>query len=195
MTETLPGAVELKRRKPFMTARQVAVAAVFGGITYAFEALKITIPFYLPGVSMNFGVLWLTLGTMIAGPWAGGIIMFLDSLPSEVGLWGWPGYMLHVVVLALMYRRIYGISNRWLRVVAFWVWNSVALFVQYWYWIVLYAYIFKLMPLKTLVVYNFFGGPYIGFMLIYNLVPALLLLTASQYVAPEWTWFGEKKKA
>ncbi|MCL4516676.1 MAG: hypothetical protein M1379_13975 [Firmicutes bacterium] len=193
MTNLASPQTELKKRNTVMSARQVAIAAVFGGITFAFEALKITIPFYLPGVSMNFGGLWLTLGTAIAGPWAGGIIMFLDSLPSEVGLWGWPGYMIHVMVLALLYKQIYKIANRWIRVVAFWVWNMFALFLQYWYWIILYAYIFKLMPLKALITYNFLGGPYVGFMLIYNVVPALLLLTAPEFMKPDWSWFGKKK--
>lgn len=184
--------LSLNKKKPFMSARQVAIAAVFGGIAFAFEALGIKLPF-LPGFSMNFGGLWLTLATLIAGPLAGLVVGFMISIGGEVGLVGFPGYLVHVIVLALLYKNIYKIQKKPLKVVAFWLWNSVALFFQYWYWIFLYGVVFKVMSIPALIVYNFAGPPYIGFDLIYCLVPSILLLTAPQFLAPEWNWFKSRK--
>ncbi|MFF2445551.1 hypothetical protein ACFVSW_00515 [Neobacillus sp. NPDC058068] len=184
--------LSLNKKKPFMTARQVAIAAVFGGIAFAFEALGIKLPF-LPGFSMNFGGLWLTLATLIAGPLAGIVVALMISIGGEVGLIGFPGYLVHVIVLALLYKSIFKIQKKPIQIVAFWAWNSVALFFQYWYWIFLYGFVFKVMSIPALIVYNFAGPPYIGFDLIYCLVPSILLLSAPQFLAPDWKWFPSRK--
>lgn len=185
--------LSLDKKRPFMTAKQVSIAAVFGGIAFAFEALGIKLPF-LPGFSMNFGGLWLTLATLIAGPLAGAVVAFMSCIGGEVGLVGLPGYLLHVIVLALLYKNIYKIQRKPVRVVAFWLWNSVALFIQYWYWIFLYGVVFKVMSVPALIVYNFAGPPYIGFDLIYCIVPSILLLTAPQFLTPEWSWMPNRNR-
>src|SRR6266700_503769 len=66
--QTTKSQTELIQRKPILSARQVAVAVIFGAIAAAFELLQITIPGYLPGVNFSLSGIWLTLSTMIGGP-------------------------------------------------------------------------------------------------------------------------------
>lgn len=179
--------IELQRKQPFLSARQVAVAAIFGGIAFAFEALKIVIPGYMPGVNFNLMGVWLTLSTMIGGPWVGAVVSVIDSLAGEVGLIGAPGYIIHALILAALYKRVYAIQNTTQRIAAFWGISLVALVGQYWWWIFLYAYILKLMPVGAQIVFHA-SGPLWIFWVIYSLVPSILLATAPKFVEPNWTW-------
>lgn len=183
--------VELQRKKPFLTARQVAVAAIFGGIAFAFEALKIVIPGYMPGVNYNVFGTWLTLATMIGGPWVGVIVSVIDSLAGEVGLIGAPGYAIHVLVFAAFYKQVYRIANPTRRIAMFWVLSFVALIIQYWYWIFLYAYVFKLMPVGAQIIFHA-SGPLWIYTLIYSLVPSIVLATAPKFVEPDLEWFPKR---
>jgi len=178
----------LQRRKPILSARQVAVTAIFGALAFVFEALRISVPIFLPGITLRFSGVFLTLATLIAGPYSGIIVGFLDVLPTEVGLLGWPGFIIHALVLALLYKRIYLIQNRWARAGVFWVWNSLALLAQTAYWVILYVYVLKLMPLGAMLAFQFVGGFYWVFMFVYNLLPAVLLVAAPNTVKPEWSW-------
>ncbi|RJQ10352.1 MAG: hypothetical protein C4551_02660 [Bacillota bacterium] len=178
---------EIKRRKPWLSARQVAVVAVFGGLGFVFNALKITIPGYLPGLSFNFDGLWLTLATMIGGPIAGFVTCFLTSIPGDIGLWGWMGYAIHALVLSIFYPAIYHRFKGWARAGAFVGWNTVALLTQVWYFTALYAFVFKVGPFWGLMAFNM-TYPVWGFIAIYSLVPFIVLLAAPKVVEPDWSW-------
>ncbi len=186
MAETAP---PVRKRQPLMNARQIAVTAIFGGLTFVATAMGISLPGYLPMVNFELIGTFATVGTMAAGPWAGVIITFLNSLASPVGLYGWPCYWPHIFLLAWLYPRVYRIESKPVKLVAFWLLSSFALFVQYWAWFVLYAYVFAIMPLWALVVYNFGGGPYVVYMFIWTLIPAILLMTTPDFVKPEWVWW------
>lgn len=179
--------LELERRKPFLSARQVAIAAIFGGIAFAFEALKITIPGYMPGVNFSFIGVWLTLATMMGGPYVGIVVAFIESLAAEVGLVGVPGYAIHALVLAALYRQVFNIQAKPVKIAAFWGISTLALILQYWYWIFLYAYVFKLMPVMAQIVFHA-SGPLWIYIVIYSLLPSILLATSPKFVAPEWNW-------
>lgn len=177
----------LQRRLPILSAKQIAVAAIFGGITFVLELLRVTIPGYLPGVNFSLTGIWLTLGTMIGGPIVGLIIVFLDSVSGQVGLIGFPGFAIHVLILAALYKQVYAISNRIVRAVVFVVLTGVALFFQYWWWIALYSFVLKIIPFKQQVIYQF-TYPYWVYLAIYALIPVIILLSAPRFVAPEWSW-------
>jgi riboflavin transporter FmnP len=177
----------LQRRLPILSAKQIAVAAIFGGITFVLELLRVTIPGYLPGVNFSLTGIWLTLGTMIGGPIVGLIIVFLDSVSGQVGLIGFPGFAIHVLILAALYKQVYAISNRIVRAVVFVVLSGVALFFQYWWWIALYSFVLKIIPFKQQVIYQF-TYPYWVYLAIYALIPVIILLSAPRFVAPEWSW-------
>lgn len=184
--------LELERRTPFLSARQVAVTAIFGGIAFAFEALNLSIPGYMPGVNFNVFGTWLTLATMIGGPWVGVIVSVIDALAGQVGIIGAPGYAIHALLFALMYKKVYGMKKGAGQVAALWVTSMVALVAQYWYWIFLYAYIFKLMPVGAQIVFHA-SGPLWIYWVIYSLVPSIVLSTAPKFVSPDWNWTPGKK--
>src|SRR6266568_24928 len=184
--------IELIQRRPILSARQVAVAVIFGAIAGAFELLQITIPGYLPGVNFNFGGIWLTLSTMIGGPIVGAIVTLVDSITGQVGIIGWPGYLIHVLILAAFYPRVYSIKNTYRRLGAFLLLTAVALFFQYWWWIALYSFILKIIPFQAQLAVQVFA--YWGYLAIYFIVPAIILWQVPKYVAPQWRWPWQKAK-
>jgi riboflavin transporter FmnP len=185
-----PEAIVITQRKPIISVRQIAVAVIFGAIAGAFEILQISIPGYMPGVNMNFAGIWLTLATMIGGPIVGIIVTFADSITGQVGIIGWPGYIIHVLILAAFYPRVYRINGTYKRLGAFLILCAVALFFQYWWWIALYSFILKTIPFQAQLAVQVFA--YWGFLAIYFIVPAIVLWRVPKYVAPEWRWPWQK---
>jgi riboflavin transporter FmnP len=184
---------ELVQRQPILSARQVAITVIFGAIGAAFELLQISIPGYLPGISFNFGGIWLSLSTMIAGPIAGIIVAFVISITGQVGIIGWPGYSIHVLVLAALYPMVYRIENPTRRLIGYLLVTMLALFLQYWWWIGLYSFVLQIIPFQAQLVLQF-GYAYWVYLAIYFLVPALVLARAPQFVAPEWRWPWQKEQ-
>jgi hypothetical protein len=184
---------ELVHRKPILSARQVAITVIFGAIAGAFELLQITIPGYLPGVNFSLSGIWLTLSTMIGGPIVGLIVVFVDAITGQVGIIGWPGFAIHVLILAAFYPRVYRIENPTRRLLGFLLLTMVALFFQYWWWIGLYSFVLQIIPFKAQLVLQF-GYAYWVYLAIYFLIPALVLARAPQFVAPElrWPWQREE---
>jgi hypothetical protein len=184
---------DLVQRKPILSARQVAVTVIFGAIAAAFEILHISIPGYLPGVNFNLGGIWLTLSTMIGGPIVGAIVVFVTSVTGQVGIIGWPGYLIHVLVLAAVYPRVYRIQNPTRRLGAFLLATGVALFFQYWWWIGLYSFVLQIIPFKAQLALQF-GYAYWVYLAIYFIIPAIVLAAAPEHVAPEWRWPWQKEQ-
>jgi hypothetical protein len=184
---------ELIQRRPILSARQIAVAVIFGAIAAAFELLQITIPGYLPGVNFNLGGIWLMLSTMIGGPIVGAIVVFVDSVTGQVGIIGWPGYMIHVLILAAFYPMVYRVTNVPKRLGLFLLLTAVALFFQYWWWIGLYSFVLKIIPFQAQISLQF-GYAYWIYLVIYFVIPAILLAAVPKYVAPQWRWPWQKER-
>ena len=184
---------ELVQRKPILSARQVAITVIFGAIAGAFNLLQITIPGYLPGVNFSLSGIWLTLSTMIGGPIVGLIVAFVDAITGQVGIIGWPGFAIHVLILAAFYPRVYRIENPTRRLIGFLLLTMAALFFQYWWWIGLYSFVLQIIPFKAQLVLQF-GYAYWVYLAIYFLIPALVLARAPQHVAPEWRWPWQREE-
>jgi hypothetical protein len=191
--QTTKSQSELIQRRPILSARQVAVAVIFGAIAAAFELLQITIPGYLPGVNFSLSGIWLTLSTMIGGPIVGAIVVFVDAVTGQVGIIGWPGFLIHVLILAAFYPRVYRIQNVPRRLGAFLLVTAVALFFQYWWWIGLYSFVLKIIPFWAQIALQF-GYAYWVYLVIYFLIPAIILASVPRYVAPQWRWPWQKDK-
>ncbi|WP_052889524.1 hypothetical protein [Thermogemmatispora carboxidivorans] len=193
MQQTTNSPGELVQRRPILSARQIAVAVIFGAIAAAFELLQITIPGYLPGVNFNLGGIWLTLSTMIGGPIVGAIVVFVDSVTGQVGIIGWPGYLIHVLILAAFYPAVYRVASVPKRLALFLLLTAVALFFQYWWWIGLYSFVLKIIPFQAQLALQF-GYAYWIYLIIYFLVPAILLATVPRFVAPQWRWPWQREE-
>ena len=191
--QTTKSQTELIQRRPILSARQVAVAVIFGAIAAAFELLQITIPGYLPGVNFSLSGIWLTLSTMIGGPIVGAIVVFVDAVTGQVGIIGWPGFLIHVLILAALYPRVYRIQSTPKRLGAFLLVTALALFFQYWWWIGLYSFVLKIIPFWAQITLQF-GYAYWVYLVIYFLIPAIVLATVPKYVAPQWRWPWQKEK-
>jgi hypothetical protein len=183
---------DLVQRRPVLSARQVAITVIFGAIGAAFEILHISIPGYLPGVNFNLGGIWLTLSVMMGGPIVGAIVVFVVAVTGQVGIIGWPGYLIHVLVLAALYPYVYRIENPTRRLAGFLGATGVALFFQYWWWIGLYTFVLELIPFRAQLALQF-GYAYWVYLAIYFIIPAIVLGAAPEHVAPEWRWPWQKE--
>ncbi len=185
--QTTKSQAEPIQRRPILSVRQVAVAVIFGAIAAAFELLQITIPGYLPGVNFSLSGIWLTLSTMIGGPIVGTVVVFVDAVTGHVGIIGWPGFLIHVLILAAFYPAVYCIQGTPKRLGAFLLLTAVALFFQYWWWIGLYSFVLKIIPFWAQISLQF-GYAYWVNLVIYFLIPAIVLGSVPRYVAPQWRW-------
>src|SRR5260370_17072026 len=183
--QTTKSQTELIQRRPILSARQIAVTVIFGAIAAAFELLQITIPGYLPGVNFSLTGIWLTLSTMIGGPIVGAIVVLVDSVTGQVGIIGWPGFLIHVLILAAFYPRVYRIQSTSRRLGAFLLLTAVALFFQYWWWIGLYSFVLKIIPFQAQLSLQF-GYSYWIYLIIYFVIPPIILPSVPKYVPPQF---------
>jgi len=178
------------KRVPLLTARQVAVAAVLGGLNFACTALGIAIPGYLPVVSYEFMGMFVTLAIMATGPWGGLIPLIANYLVSPIGLWGVPTTLPYFIVFTPLYKPVYRIKNTSLRVVALWIIICLGIAAENFSWAALYAYVFRLVPFWPQVIYIFTTQPI--WLTIYALVPSIVLVTNPSFVEPTWAVFPRR---
>lgn len=184
---------EAKRRLPFMSARQIALTAVIGGIAFICEAIGLWLPTPWPGGTINIGGFAITLAAMVAGPWSGMIVGWLDLFPmAGFGpIAGWL-YFWTPLYTAATYKPIYRIvlKNKWLGLGIFFVnqlFNMVFphnLLFAWWFSEVTEAF-----PTiwSAWVYINVVGTPIFAW--IYVVLPLIVLATATDFVEPRWTWF------
>jgi len=184
---------ETKRRLPFMSARQIALTAVIGGIAFICEAIGLWLPTPWPGGTINIGGFAITLAAMVAGPWAGMIVGWLDLFPmAGFGpIAGWL-YFWTPLYTAATYKPIYRLvlKHKWLGLGVFFVnqlFNMVVphnLLFAWWFSEVTEAFpsIWSAWVYMTI-----FGTPIFAW--IYVVLPMIVLATATDFVEPRWNWF------
>lgn len=113
------------KKKPWYTlsTRQIGVAAAFGGGAYAVMALNLTVPF-APGLALDLGELFVSLGGSLGGPIAGIIVGLLKGL-GKAPLRNVPPHMLCGAFMGFWYALVYKWSTKfnsakWIRI-AIWV--------------------------------------------------------------------------
>ena len=72
-------ATSQETKRPLLSARQIGVAAAFGGAAAAVMILNITVPF-APGLALDLGEIFVSLGAALGGPIAGVIVGFLKGI-------------------------------------------------------------------------------------------------------------------
>ncbi|MFQ5871012.1 MAG: hypothetical protein ACE5IB_02480 [Candidatus Geothermarchaeales archaeon] len=181
-------------RPLLLSARQIAIAAIFGAIAMITTGLGLALPGYLPLVNFELQGTFIIIATMAAGPIAGTVVAFLVSLVSAVGVISFPFYIPHILVFAVAYRWIWKQEDWAVKTVAFWAVSAIALFIQYWGWWWLYAAVFQVMTVEAMFYYNM-AAPYVVFLLIWALLPYVVFVTAPDFAKPRWnapyvTWFA-----
>ena len=191
--------VEAKpRRAPFMSTRQVALTAVIGGIAFLCEAIGLWAPTPWPGGTINIGGFAITLAAMVAGPWAGCIVGFLDLMPmagfGPIAGWLYFGTPLYT---AATYKPIYRLvmKNRTLGLIVFFINQSFGWFVAnvslFSFW---FSSVIESFPDWWSAFYyvSITGFPIFGW--IYVVLPTIVLATATDFVEPRWSWLPKKVK-
>ena len=190
---TVPSVVRWQPREMLLSTRGIAISAILGGMALVTEALGLSLPGYLPGVNFNLVGTYLSIATMAAGPLGGIIVTILDSFTSSVSFYGLVFYWPHVFVLAYFWPKIYRMTNIVYRLALYWAVSAVALFLQYWGWFWLYVVVYKYWTtIWPLVTYNFGGGAYWIFLLIYALIPGIIATAFPSFVKPDWKFANLK---
>jgi len=141
-----------KKRKPLLSVRQIGVAAAFGGAAAAVMILNITVPFG-PGLSLDLGEIFVSLGAALGGPVAGIIIGFLKGIGAGPDR-NIPPHMLVGFVWGFWYAFLWKYTanranGKWIRIglwtitmpiyyyvfllpLLFWIYATFTLNVPYW---------------------------------------------------------------
>jgi hypothetical protein len=187
------------KRTPLMSTRQVALTAVIGGIAFLCEAIGLWAPTPWPGGTINIGGFAITLAAMVAGPWAGCIVGFLDMVPmagfGPIAAWLYFGTPLYT---AATYRPIYRLvqKNKVLGLIVFFISQSLNMVFPH---NLLFAWWFSAVtesfPTVLSAWYYITLTGYPIFAWIYVVLPMIVLATATDFVEPRWSWFprGTKK--
>jgi uncharacterized membrane protein len=187
------------KRTPLMSTRQVALTAVIGGIAFLCEAIGLWAPTPWPGGTINIGGFAITLAAMVAGPWAGCIVGFLDMVPmagfGPIAAWL---YFETPLYTAATYRPIYRLvqKNKVLGLIVFFISQSLNMVFPH---NLLFAWWFSAVTesfptvLSAWYYINLTGYPIFAW--IYVVLPMIVLATATDFVEPRWSWFprGTKK--
>jgi len=184
------------KRTPLMSTRQVALTAVIGGIAFLCEAIGLWAPTPWPGGTINIGGFAITLAAMVAGPWAGCIVGFLDMVPmagfGPIAAWL---YFETPLYTAATYKPIYRLvqKNKALGLIVFFINQSVGWFVAnislFSFW---FSSVIESFPSYWSAFYytSITGFPIFGW--IYVVLPTIVLATATDFVEPRWNWFPRK---
>jgi hypothetical protein len=186
------------RRRPFMSARQVALTAVIGGIAFLCEAIGLWAPTPWPGGTINIGGFAITLAAMVAGPWSGMIVGWLDLAPMAgfgpiAGWLYWWTPLYTAATYPFIYHKIV-MKNKPLGVGVFFVSQLVNMMTIH---NLLFAWWFSAVTESFPTVASAWyyititGTPIFGW--IYAVLPAIVLATATKFVEPRWSWFPGRK--
>jgi hypothetical protein len=99
-----------RKRKSYLTTRQIGIVAALGGLGFAYPALGLYIPIVPPfivDIREPLGVII----SMAGGPWAGLISGFLMGISGTTPLAGVPYYMMEGFLFAIFAKKIYELSG------------------------------------------------------------------------------------
>ena len=189
---------EKPKRIPFMSARQVSLTAVIGGIAFLCEAIGLWAPTPWPGGTINIGGFAITLAAMVAGPWAGCIVGFLDLTPmAGFGPIASPLYWWTPLYTAATYKPIYRLvqKNKVLGLIVFFISQSLNMVFPH---NLLFAWWFSAVtesfPTVLSAWYYITLTGYPIFAWIYVVLPMIVLATATDFVEPRWSWLPRRTK-
>jgi hypothetical protein len=99
-------------RPPLLTSKQLAVAAVFGGLSFAWRAMGLVIPIVPPFVFDLRGVFSI-IGAMASGPYGAFMIAILGGIPSGFPLPDFLGQAWRLVMFTFFYKKTYYFKAPW----------------------------------------------------------------------------------
>jgi hypothetical protein len=169
-----------------LTSRQLASAAVFGGLGFATRALGLIVPIVPPLIFDLRAVFWI-LGVAGSGPIGAIIVGLLIGLPSAFPLASIPDAIVYGLVFCLLYKQIYALKGV-VRYVMLAIWATVSVYVGDTVLIIVFTYIYHVYPdLMTGLVIDFTTSS-----IVWSIAAALgiilLVKYAPEYAEPTWSW-------
>lgn len=175
-------------RKPLLTSRQVGIAAVFGGIAFAWRALGLVIPVAPPFV-IDLREAFLLIGAGAGGPIVGVTIGILCALPSGLPILDLYYYVVLSLFWCLVYKRLYRMKRILRPIIAYiylWIVEAGPIYLVY---IPAGDFIFHLWAWWPFY-FTWIFSP--GFQFIYLLIQVVTLTiaweVAPSFMEPAWEW-------
>jgi len=175
-----------KPKPPLLTSRQLASAAVFGGLGFATRALGLLVPLVPPLIFDLRAVFWI-LGVAGSGPIGAIIVGLLIGLPSAFPLASIPDAIVYGLVFCLLYKQIYRMKSA-VKYVLLAIWATVSIYVGDFVLIMVFTYIYHMYPdlVTGLVIDYTTSSPLWSLAAAIGII--LLVKYAPEYAEPTWSW-------
>ena len=175
-----------KPKPPLLTSRQLASAAVFGGLGFATRALGLVIPIVPPLIFDLRAVFWI-LGVAGSGPIGAIIVGLLIGLPSAFPLASIPCAITYGLVWCLLYKQIYYMKSA-VRYVLLAAWASVSVYMGDTVLIMVFTYVYHMYPdLMTGLIIDYTTSS-----IVWSIAAAIGIILfvkyAPEYAEPTWSW-------
>jgi len=179
-----------KQKAPLLTSRQLATAAVFGGIGFATRALGLTVPLVPPLVIDLRSVFWI-LGVGGSGPIGAIIVGLLIGLPSAFPLASIPDAIAYGLIFCILYKKIYAIKGA-VKYVCLGIWTAVSIYVGDLVLVWVFVYIYHIYPdMMTGIAIDYVtSAP--AWTILGAIAIIMLVKYAPEYAEPTWSWFRSK---
>jgi hypothetical protein len=179
-----------KPKVPLLTSRQLASAAVFGGLGFATRAMGLIVPIVPPLIFDLRAVFWI-LGVAGSGPIGAIIVGLLIGLPSAFPLASIPTAIIYGLVFCLLYKRLYYMKSS-VKYLGLAIWAAVSTYLGDTVLIIVFTYVYKMYPtLMTGLVIDYTTSS-----VVWSLAAAIGIILfvkyAPEYAEPTWSWIRPK---
>ena len=184
-------ATPVKGRRMWLTTRQIATAAIFGGLSFAWMALGLTFTL-VPPVEINFLHAFVRLAGFIGGPLTMIPVAFLSAIVSSSPLVDFIGYFVTGLFWLLCVRAVWYLKG-WKRygLLLLWCWVDAWFFAPL-YWLGVFDFVLHALPLRETWLWVIGIGETTAYTFIRFIPVALLLAFAPKLMIPAWTWKGNE---
>ena len=180
-----------KKRRVWLTTRQIASAAIFGGLSFAWMALGLTFTL-VPPVQVDLRHAFVRLAGFTAGPLALIPTAFLAGIMGSNPLVDIPGFIITALFWLLCVKPVWYLKG-WKRYVLLLLWSWVdAWFFAPLYWLSVYDYILHALPMKETWLWVIGIGETTAYTFIRFVPAALGLAFATRLMIPAWNWKGKE---
>lgn len=179
-----------QQKAPLLTSRQLATAAVFGGLGFATRAMGLTVPLVPPLVVDLRAVFWI-LGVAGSGPVGAIIVGLLIGLPSAFPIASIPDAIVYGLVFCILYKQIHALKGA-VKYVMLAIWAAVSVYVGDLVLVWVFVYIYHIYPDMSTGLAIDYTTSAVVWSILGALAIILLVKYAPEYAEPTWSWMKSK---
>jgi len=179
-----------QQKAPLLTSRQLATAAVFGGLGFATRAMGLTVPLVPPLVVDLRAVFWI-LGVAGSGPVGAIIVGLLIGLPSAFPIASIPDAIVYCLVFCILYKQIHALKGA-VKYVMLAIWAAVSVYVGDLVLVWVFVYIYHIYPDMSTGLAIDYTTSAVVWSILGALAIILLVKYAPDYAEPTWSWMKSK---